>query len=934
MKKSLLTLGIVAASIAGYAEVPAGLPTTLPDTVVGYELINDASAVTAGSDYIIRASFPAGDAYPEDVFLTDVTETIDGSQVSVAEFKALADIQDNPSSAYWKAEAKADGTWHLLHNGRYFTPNHGNTVTSGIIPSVVGTNSYYNLVQGTYTLTETNTCSWVGFVTPAVQSTAKDGLTSANLMQLSCYVTWNTSNVTRLMVYYRTATSTAEIGAGGGNTTYGKTGTTVNTVDYTTTSYYAVYHVITVAEKLAELKAEYKAKLSFNNEKAQQFGVDASAMQIDAITATTNAELTAAEERMKQIVENVGSISDDELNKAIIAHYNNRYILLKNARTDATRYLDMEHNTAGDFTAWSTDLSLANVWRMSIAEDAASPSGFKVSLYNPCVGKYCYTATQQNESGSIADETEGFVYFLAASDDGTKFEFVFPDITTYQYLYNNASVRAITWTQSEPYSQWELTFLTDEQLAAMYQTLKTQVAALTYADGTTTSFGYDDVTLYGDGLSQYKDPLGKSQAEFYTIVASAGMDEIAAVVKAYNTVTTAAAFDASEKGAGINMPAAGTYIRIHTAPQWVKANSGVWSTDQWPYLSSIANKTNGNGYLTAQFVKGLDADDNELSTILYYTGSGLAAYATGRCAVGSDASQMVHFNDDSEGIAANTPMAITFIAATQEEPGAYNVKYGTKDRYMYTNTGNYTDGGSSPSGSYGYNFRLETVNELPVTLTADGSATLCVPVAVKVPEGVDCYEAVVNGLYLNLRKLDSGAVVAKNTAIIVSGQSGHTVKFEIDYTADNTVTDPGFTGNYAQTLCNIEEGKLVYAPAVAPSPNEAPSMMRIVDADASASTVYFAQQTSSESVLPANAPVLTVDESVLNGAKAVSSFILTLNEKQTSEPISLAAALTSLSEVTAEQPAADVIYDIHGRRVTVPATRGLYIINGVKTLRK
>ena len=187
----------------------------------------------------------------------------------------------------------------------------------------------------------------------------------------------------------------------------------------------------------------------------------------------------------------------------------------------------------------------------------------------------------------------------------------------------------------------------------------------------------------------------------------------------------------------------------------------------------------------------------------------------------------------------------------------------------------------------------------------------------------------VDAANLVISKVDSGDKFAPHTPILVHGEAGSRVKFEIAESGSDDYVSTSFTGNVAKRQCAIAEGTVVYAP-VSVSALNAP---RLIASDTEIAALHFVQQTA-ESVLPANAPILTVDQSRLGGAEAVASFALELNPTVSTDNISLVGVVTSISEISSEIADDAPIYNLQGRRVSSANAPGLYIQAGSKQIHR
>jgi hypothetical protein len=209
---------------------------------------------------------------------------------------------------------------------------------------------------------------------------------------------------------------------------------------------------------------------------------------------------------------------------------------------------------------------------------------------------------------------------------------------------------------------------------------------------------------------------------------------------------------------------------------------------------------------------------------------------------------------------------------------------------LYTNTGNFTDAGSSCGTEGGYNFNLEPVTTLPVTIGSAGASTLYAPNALTLPEeqGLQVYTAEQNGEYLTLTEVES--VIPANTGVILMGTAG-TYNFTISDDASAPV------------------GKLTGTVATKSKPNN--------------DRIYTLQKSNGALVMK------KYSGANLNGFKAYYEMPAESNVQ---------ALRLSFGETTGIDGVVNAggkleIYDMNGRRVE-KMTKGLYIVNGQKVLVK
>ncbi len=318
--------------------------------------------------------------------------------------------------------------------------------------------------------------------------------------------------------------------------------------------------------------------------------------------------------------------------------------------------------------------------------------------------------------------------------------------------------------------------------------------------------------------------------------------------------------------ADVVVPTAGFY-RLKSSPTWTNANlylMGVNSTSKTTraalYASNNANYT----------VKG---------STWYFDGMYMYNFSNGLPAVKD--------GDNMLGVATGVGAAATTIAFQKPataELGSLNVKFAT-NRYLYANNG-FTDAGGSAPG-LGYNWVVEDVTSLPVTISAAGYATLYAPVALTIPEDVTAYVATVdNGSYLHLEEI-SGGVIPANTGVILKGEAD--------------------TYNFGITTGGSAEDNNVLTGTVAAIAR--PSGSYILS-NGTYGVGFYGDGASTipgfKSYLPAEA------------AQGIRGFL----GFNFDDP-------TAISVIEAAMNAGKAIYDLSGRRVENPVS-GLYIVNGKK----
>lgn len=316
----------------------------------------------------------------------------------------------------------------------------------------------------------------------------------------------------------------------------------------------------------------------------------------------------------------------------------------------------------------------------------------------------------------------------------------------------------------------------------------------------------------------------------------------------------------------LNKPANGTFIRIH---------SSAASQVAMPYLSSETSTVNAN---RAAYLVGKDGE-NEAKTIFFYNGNKLLAYETGYYL--ENISNFAGY----KGIANGT--SIQFSEAANSAAGCYNVKF-NDNRFLYTKASGsnyYTDaGGSAPNN--GFNFQMEYVESLPLSVGAAGYATLIAPVALEIPAGVEVYIAAFEDGKAKLTSISD--VIPANVGVVVKAAQG-TYNFNI------TTTE------------NVATSALRGVPNTA---NVASESAAFILANGKHGVGFYKLSSANRAIHGFRAFYTAPAE-----AQAVSAFLLEDN-------------VTGIEEIETSADKAP-IYDFSGRRVA-KAEKGVYIQNGRK----
>lgn len=373
---------------------------------------------------------------------------------------------------------------------------------------------------------------------------------------------------------------------------------------------------------------------------------------------------------------------------------------------------------------------------------------------------------------------------------------------------------------------------------------------------------YKNANLIGSGLNQTTSFTAFSKAgEVYAKGEAATSAEIASARFALLNARNAAVV--------LNKPANGTFIRIH---------SSAASQAAMPYLSSETSTAKPN---RAAYLVGKDGE-NEAKTIFFYNGNKLLAYETGYYL--ENISNFAGY----KGITTGT--SIQFSEAANRAAGCYNVKFNgiNGNRFLYTQVSgsNYFTDAANSASSDGYNFQMEYVESLPLSVGAAGYATLIAPVALEIPAGVEVYTAAFEDGKAKLTSISD--VIPANVGVVVKAAQG-TYNFNIT-TTENVATS---------ALSGVPNTENVASESAA-----------FILANGKHGVGFYKLSSANRTIHGFRAFYTAPAE-----AQAVSAFLL--EDK-----------VTGIEEIETSADKAP-IYDLSGRRVA-KAEKGVYIQNGRK----
>ena len=330
----------------------------------------------------------------------------------------------------------------------------------------------------------------------------------------------------------------------------------------------------------------------------------------------------------------------------------------------------------------------------------------------------------------------------------------------------------------------------------------------------------------------------------------------------------------------INLPTNGQFFRLRCA-------------DGKKYLQSTTNASNHRLTMTGN--TGVE------SYFTYYNGN-LISYTTGKS---PDHRVFNEIGNVSE---------VIFSEAQNGAIGCYNIKVGAN--YIY-GSGSDLDSGSNPDDRSGYNWWLEEVNSIPVTITSAEYATFYAPCNVTLPSGLTAYYVSKTGNgYATLTEIEGDVVVVPaNTGVLLYADVEEPTTYDLTIGGNATEVTSLLTGTVASAY--VEEDSYVlskqtegvgFYKALKNFYNNNGTWTK--DTDNTDKGTHFLNN-GFKAYLPANA-VTTADARFL-----VFDF---------------GGTETAIEGIEADNTADAVVYDLAGRRVQ-NAQKGLYIVNGKKVVK-
>lgn len=440
-----------------------------------------------------------------------------------------------------------------------------------------------------------------------------------------------------------------------------------------------------------------------------------------------------------------------------------QYIQLKNKLYG--KYLKPKDN--GDLEGVANGNDRGTLWVLEEGTDG------NVKLKHAATGKYLGEIRQSINVKMVEVEAANAKQF--AFTNQADCYAVFKETSGGNYAYGHIAGHNVLvgWSKDADATQWVVSEVTLEETLADYQNI------------------YDVVdNAFGTEPGQYKEMEPSPSDELYTAWAYAeyvlGNDEAKDVymisLLADDLKAKWTAQLANPDSREINLPVQGKFYRLKNVASGrymnVKDASSVVVTDE------------GNDLPATIFYLG---DNNTM--LSYSVGQYLDCYNKNLAAVGTSLSG--EFAAARSGAKPNTIM------------------YKNNSYWTFGNRDNNVsiDRGSSKPGANeeGYDWTLEEIETLPVTVSSVGVATLYTPVALEIPADVNVYTAVQevenNVAYLKLQLVKN--YIPANTGVILEANAG-TYDFNVtDEVVDEFSPEENVLTGKCETS-NIKEGVKVY----------------------------------------------------------------------------------------------------------------------------
>ena len=309
--------------------------------------------------------------------------------------------------------------------------------------------------------------------------------------------------------------------------------------------------------------------------------------------------------------------------------------------------------------------------------------------------------------------------------------------------------------------------------------------------------------------------------------------------------------------------------------------------------------TSGQRYLSSNTNDAGKLQMNGNDRIFYYDG-GIMAYTAGRYV------QLASGANNVTLAAIGTKTTATFVdgKTNKNQSGSYLIKI--SDRWLHGDGNLANSGESQPTNNDGYNWWLEEVTELPVTITAAGYATFYAPVAVEIPENVKAYTVTIaNSNWATMNEITGN--IPAGTGVILEGAEGvHNFAITSD---DSVIEGNALEGTAAATYIG----------------DDAYVLSRINVAEEGQTEEYeigfYTAEKNQQS-----------DTSWLNNSH--KAYLPKNIGTSLSNSLRFSFGDTTAIEKVESRNEKEEIYDLTGRKLECINGAGIYIINGKKVLVK
>ena len=348
-------------------------------------------------------------------------------------------------------------------------------------------------------------------------------------------------------------------------------------------------------------------------------------------------------------------------------------------------------------------------------------------------------------------------------------------------------------------------------------------------------------------------------------------------------------------GVQLNMPKNGKFYRVRCAGDGMKRLQSTINNDRLQMIGGEA---------------GINA-----SSIFCYVNGSLLSYTTGL--------YINAYNFDAVG----KNSTVTFSKAYNGALGQYNIKINDSSRYIYGKKSEIDSGTGDPADN-GYNWWLEEVTTLPVSISEVGYTTFYTPIAVEVPEEVEAYIVLEiiseeDNKFLDLKKVTG--IVSAHIGLILKGKG--TYDFAVAATAAEDEQE------FASNLLQGTNAKTI----ITPDANTTCYVLAKTGETANPVAFYPIELGRDDNGEPLEKDkegnIIEEDKatSFLNGANKVYLPVETPGGQ--APALMFRFGTTEVEDIVADKDTEPIIYDLMGRRVE-KMVEGIYIVNGRKVVIK